>query len=79
MFLDTSTFYFLSQDKHWVSCTDYHNIFWGNSGPRYYIDLLRFFFGSLGCCKTGLGIGVFIRWGEWYNIYFIEGVDDKRG
>ena len=46
--------------------------------PYVLLQFPRIFslFGSLGWRKTGLGVGVFIMWGERYKICFIEGVDD---
>ena len=63
---------FLSQDNHWVSCPDDHNIFWSNYGHSYYFIYSGFSFGILGCCKIGLGVGVFIRWDEGCKLFFLS-------
>ena len=69
----------LSQYKHWFNCPDDHNIFCNNAVPIYYFNFLRFYpFGGLGCCKTGLGVGVFLRWGEGYKLCFLETIDDYK-
>ena len=66
--------------KKLASYPDDHNIFWSNDGPNYDLNLICFFpFGSLLCCKTGLGFGVLIRLGEGYRIFFPEGIDYYKG
>ena len=75
-----SNIYLISQYKQWVSCPDDHNIYWSNAGPIYYLDPLHFPpFDILGFCKTGLGVDIFIRWVNGYNICFLEVIYYDRG